>query len=216
MPTPTTKPRAAAVAQATAVIDAFPALYAAALLQRPARQARPARAPATTTATRALADDWLALLHAAQRRLHAGLAAPGRRRRRATSAPLRALFADAAAPRRLAGSAGARAARARTRRVAGGARRAPRACGASTRWIIPRNHRVEEALAAASDARRPRRRSSACSPRCAGPSTSDRGCARYAEPAPARGHGRLPDLLRHLIWVLLVGRAGLEPATKGL
>ncbi len=95
--------------------------------------------------TRALAADWLALLHAhavdftlAWRRLADAAAGD--------AAPLRALFADAAEPLiGLARSAGASAAR-----RAGGAGRCATARNARANpAYIPRNHQVEDALAAA-------------------------------------------------------------------
>ena len=85
-----------AVAQATAVIDAFPALYRAALL-RGQRAKLGLQRSDDDPADAALADDWLALLHAQQvdftlawRRLADAAAGD--------EAPLRALFADAQAP----------------------------------------------------------------------------------------------------------------------
>ncbi len=131
-----------AVAQVTEVIDTFPALHAAALLQ--GQRAKLGLDAGDDDAVRALADEWLALLHAqavdftlAWRRLADAAAGD--------AAPLRALFAAPAALdawlarwQALAGDPAAGAARAeRMRRV--------------NPWVIPRNHRVEEALAAASD-----------------------------------------------------------------
>ena len=103
-------------------------------------------------------------------------------------------------PRSMPGSsAGASAARARTtaRPDAGATARAARMRRVNP-WIIPRNHRVEEALAAASDARRPRPVRAAAGRAARSPSTRAPSRARYAEPAPRRGHGLLPDVLRHL------------------
>ncbi len=128
-----------AVAAATEVIDAFPALYGSAL-RRGQRAKLGLPAAVDDDAVGALADDWLALLHAqgvdftlAWRRL--ADAAEGR------DAPLRDQFVDRAALdawlarwRALGAAAGSAAA---MRRV--------------NPWIIPRNHRVEEALAAASE-----------------------------------------------------------------
>jgi len=148
----------AAVARAMTVLDAFPGWLEAHLREaRLARLGLPAPAPAAAAAAAdepadlALLDDWLGLLQSqgvdhtlGWRRL--ADAAEGR------AAPLQALFAE---PATLAPwlarwrarcaiidggqtSPGAAAARAAAMR-----RRSP--------WIIARNHRVEEALAAASD-----------------------------------------------------------------
>ena len=137
-----------AVADATAVIDAFPALYADALLQGQ----RAKLGLQQTTDDRgdtALAEDWLALLQ--QHRVDFTLAwhsladaATG------DEQALRALFVDPLAlnpwlerwharlSQETAGHPGEALARAtRLRQV--------------NPWIIPRNHRVEEALAAASE-----------------------------------------------------------------
>ncbi|WP_298828085.1 YdiU family protein [uncultured Piscinibacter sp.] len=139
-----------AVAQVTEVIDAFPGLYAAALLRGQRAKLGLFAAGADDDETdMALVSDWLALLHAqsvdftlAWRRL--ADAAEGR------EAPLRDLFVDRAA-------VDAWLARWRRRCARDDAAGAP---GASARvahmrranpWIIPRNHRVEEALAAATD-----------------------------------------------------------------
>jgi len=144
------EPEEAAV-QATAVIEAFPAAYRRHLLVGQRAKLGLQRADGTDDGADAtLADDWLALLHAG----HADFTLAWRRLADAAAgdaAPLRALFADASAPdawlarwrERCAredegGSQGAAVARAeRMRRV--------------NPWVIPRNHRVEEALAAASD-----------------------------------------------------------------
>ena len=176
------------------------------LLARPARQARPARADGADDADdAALADDWLALLHAgrvdftlAWRRL--ADAADG------DDAPLRALFAGAGGARRLA-RALARALRARGRARRGEARRAARAerMRRVNPWIIPRNHRVEEALAAASDdddlgpfdrlldaVRRPFDETRRQRPLC--------------RAGRRRGHRGLPHVLRHLICASSAGQ----------
>jgi uncharacterized protein YdiU (UPF0061 family) len=136
-----------AVAQVTEVIDAFPALYRAALLQ--GQRAKLGLQHAGDDAADAtLADDWLAMLHAhrvdftlAWRRLADAAAGD--------EAPLRQLFADAQAP-------DAWLARWRVRCTAEDG--APQACtGRAVRMrgvnplVIPRNQRVEEALAVASD-----------------------------------------------------------------
>ena len=102
-------------------------------------------------------------------------------------APLRAVFADPARHRTHGSRAGASAARARTKVRRGRATprpRVPRACAASIPCVIPRNQRVEEALAAASGRRRPRTvRPLARGP--ASPVRRDAPNAGYAEPAPA-------------------------------
>jgi uncharacterized protein YdiU (UPF0061 family) len=145
-----------ASAKAMQVIDAFPALYRGHLLrgQRAKLGLRHSEG-VDDGADASLADDWLAVLHAgradftlAWRRL--ADAADG------DEAPLRALFADARAPDAwlerwrercsqddrasspLRGEHGAAAARAERMRLV-------------NPWVIARNHRVEEALAAASD-----------------------------------------------------------------
>ncbi len=134
-----------AVAEATEVIDAFPALYRAALLQGQRAKLGLQRAD---DGDAALAADWLALLHAhgvdftlAWRRLADAAAGD--------DAPLRALFADREAP-------GAWLERWRARCAAEDADAHAAADRASRMrlvnpLVIPRNHRVEEALAAAQD-----------------------------------------------------------------
>jgi uncharacterized protein YdiU (UPF0061 family) len=177
-----------AIGRATEVIDAFPAQYRARLLDGQRAKLGLRRAdPADDAADASLADDWLALLHAqsvdftlAWRRL--GDAAAG------DEAPLRALFADT-------GPLDAWLARWRARcaaedgRAVGGT--APRtglerraAMNAANPRIVPRNHRVEEALAAASEEDRlePFERLLAALRR---PYDDADGLARYAEPAPA-------------------------------
>jgi uncharacterized protein YdiU (UPF0061 family) len=137
------------VALATEVIDAFPAWYDEAW--RAGQRAKLGLAVASTTRTRlgaqaddaALADDWLALLQAQRVDFTLGWrrladAAQG------DAAPLLSLFADAAPVhgwlerwrQRLAAEGGDVASRASAMRRA-------------SPWIIPRNHGVEEALAAA-------------------------------------------------------------------
>ena len=124
----------AAVARVTEVIDAFPAWFDERLLEGQRRKLGLADADAGDAA---LAADWLALLEAQAvdftlgwRRLADAAAGD--------EAPLRALFADAAA-------LGPWLARWRARGPDGARIRA------ANPWIIPRNHRVEEALAAAQD-----------------------------------------------------------------
>ncbi len=137
-----------AVAQATEVIDAFPAIFDAAW-----RRGQRAKLGLQhdSAADAALADDWLELLHGhgvdftlAWR--HLADAAAG------DEAPLRAHFADAQAP-------DAWLSRWRTRCAAedaaanadGSADERASRMKAVNPLVIPRNHRVEEALAAASE-----------------------------------------------------------------
>ena len=122
----------AAVAEATVVIDGFPAAYDGALREGQRRKLGLAAPDA------ALADDWLALLHTggadftlAWRRLADA--------REGREAPLRALFADAA---------GLDAWLSRWRAVCTAS---PAALRAANPLLIPRNHQVEAALAAASE-----------------------------------------------------------------
>ena len=136
-----------AVAQVTAVIDDFPARYRAALLagQR-AKLGLRADGDRHDDADTALADDWLALLHAqrvdftlAWRRLADAAAGD--------EAPLQALFDDSAPLRTWLTRWRARcegdAATSGTERAAAMRRVNP--------YVIPRNHLVEQALSAASD-----------------------------------------------------------------
>ncbi len=171
-----------AVADVTAVIDAFPALYAEALLQG-WRAKLGLQQAADDSGDAALAEDWLALLqqHAvdftlAWRRLADAAAGDAN--------PLHALFAEPAAvnpwlerwrdrcSQEDGGDSGAGLARAtRMRQV--------------NPWVIPRNHRVEEALAAASehgDLDLLERLLAALRQ----PYDEDPAFARYAEPAPAQ------------------------------
>jgi uncharacterized protein YdiU (UPF0061 family) len=143
-----------AVAMATEVIDAFPAQYRRHLLRgQRAKLGLLRGGPDVDSADAALCEDWLTLLRAGQvdftlgwRRLADAAAGD--------EAPLRALFADARAPDewlarwrdRCAsesdsahhGSANAGLARAKAMRSV-------------NPYVIARNHRVEEALVAASD-----------------------------------------------------------------
>ena len=146
-----------AVAEASAVIDAFPARYASALLagQR-AKLGLLHAGPANDAADTALADDWLALL----KRERVDFTLAWRRLADAAAGndvPLGALFTDAQAP--FAWLARWRA-RCAADDAAGGALATDLAQSAPTRarrlravnpFVIPRNHRVEEALAAASE-----------------------------------------------------------------
>jgi uncharacterized protein YdiU (UPF0061 family) len=168
----------AAVAQASAVIDAFPAWHADAVLAGQRGKLGVDAAPADDGADRRLAAGFLALLHA-QRVDHTlawralADAAEGR------DAPLRDLFFDrAAADAWLAGwhARGAQDPRAAAVRAAAMRAASPR--------IVPRNHRVEEALDAASDHGDlgPFERLLAALRR---PFDDDPALAPYAEPAPA-------------------------------
>jgi len=161
-----------AVAQVTEVIDVFPALFDAAL-----RRGQRAKLGLVTEQTddAALADDFLALLQAqavdftrAWRRL--ADAADG------DANPLRALFADAAPL-----DAWLARWQARCAQEADSGRAAR--LRAANPWVIPRNHRVEEALAAASehDDLAPFERLLAALRR---PFDEEPAVARYAEPAP--------------------------------
>jgi serine/tyrosine/threonine adenylyltransferase len=139
-----------AVAQATAVIDAFPGLFAAALLRGQRDKLGLFAATASDDAPdTALVDDWLALLLAQSVDFTIGWrrladAAEGR------DAPLRELFADGAVLDAWLSRWRERCARDDARDGPGAAARASRMRRASP-WLIPRNHRVEEALAAATD-----------------------------------------------------------------
>jgi len=143
-----------AVAMATEVIDAFPAQYRRHLL-RGQRAKLGLRRGETydDSADVALAEEWLTLLSTEQvdftlgwRRLADAAAGD--------EAPLRALFADARAPdpwlarwRARCASEGDGAERGS---ATAGIERSRAMCSVNP-WVIPRNHRVEEALAAASD-----------------------------------------------------------------
>ncbi len=157
-----------AVAQASEVIDAFPGWFEAALL---AGQRRKLGLAGEDSADAALASDWLALLHAQSVDFTLGWrrladAADG------DEAPLRALFAEPAALEPWL-------ARWRARGAHDGA-----AMRRANPWIIPRNHRVEEALAAATndDDLAPFEQLLAALRR---PWDEDAALAHYAEPAPA-------------------------------
>lgn len=172
-----------AVAQVTAVIDAFPGLYAAALLRgQRAKLGLFAAAADADIGDASLARDWLEGLHTqavdftlAWRRL--ADAAEG------TDAPLRALFAEPGAIDPWLARWRERCARDDAGGGPGATERAARMRRTSP-WIIARNHRVEEALAAATndgdlapfeqllDALR-------------SPFVETPEFARYAEPAPA-------------------------------
>ena len=176
-----------AVADATAVLEAFPAHFDAALragqraklgLQPWPAQPGASHPPAGNDPAVALADDWLALLHRQQvdhtlAWRHLADAAAG------DETPLRALFADPAALQPWLTRWRSLCA---VEDATSDAERAE-ALRAVNPWIIPRNHRVEEALAAASD-------HDDLGPferllhALQSPFTSDTRLARYAEPAP--------------------------------
>ena len=180
-----------AILQVTAVIDAFPARYAAALLQGqraklgllPVADAADGATDSRMHSDTVLAADWLALLQQQQVDFtlawcHLADAAAGETK------PLLALFAEPAAlapwlqrwQQRcalddVADSTAGQARAARMRQV--------------NPWIIPRNHRVEEALAAASEHAdlSPFKHLLAAVQR---PFTQDPAVALYAQPAPAQ------------------------------
>jgi uncharacterized protein YdiU (UPF0061 family) len=145
--------REQAIAMATEVTGAFPAQYRR-HLRRGQRIKLGLRGsdPEDASADTALVDDWLALLHAervdftlAWRRLADAAAGD--------EAPLRALFADARAPDAWLARWRARCAGESDNAVepvTAGIERA-QAMRSVNPIVIPRNHRVEEALAAASD-----------------------------------------------------------------
>jgi uncharacterized protein YdiU (UPF0061 family) len=137
-----------ALARATEVIDAFPNEFAEALLRgQRDKLGLFTASDSDDDADRALAADWLELLHTqavdftlAWRRL--ANAAEG------DDASLRALFSDPAALESWLGRWRERCARDDAASGRSAAERAVRIRRVSP-WIIPRNHRVEEALAAA-------------------------------------------------------------------
>jgi uncharacterized protein YdiU (UPF0061 family) len=168
-----------AVDGAMQIIDAFPAWYAAALLQgQRAKLGLCAATPADDDADTSLAEDWLALLHAqsvdftlAWRRLADAAAGD--------EASLQALFAEPAA-------LAPWLARWRQRNARDGVAPSERAVRMrqANPWIIPRNHKVEEALNAAmhDDDLVPFERLLAAVRR---PFDEDASLAAYAQPAPA-------------------------------
>lgn len=139
-----------AVERATEVIDEFGDMYDAALLRgQRAKLGLFAASSADDAGDAALAADWLGLLRSAKADFtlawrHLADAAEGR------EAPVRSLVPDT-------GALDAWLARWRERCDADAARGGPDATERARRmrraspWIIPRNHRVEEALAAASN-----------------------------------------------------------------
>ena len=172
-----------AVAQVTEVIDAFPAAYTAALLQgQRAKLGLLAATPADDADDTALAEAWLALLHAQRVDFTLGWrrvadAAEGR------DAALKALFADTAPLDIWLARWRERCARDDAAGAAGGPARAARMRRASP-WLIARNHRVEEALAAAQNDNdlEPLQRLLAALRQ---PFDETPALAAYAEPAPA-------------------------------
>ena len=135
-----------AVTQVTAVIDDFPALYAAALLQGQ-RAKLGLQSAGGTAQDMALAAAWLVLLQQHQvdftlawRRLCNAAAGDAN--------PLRALFADPTVVNPWLTQWQSRCAQDDIGNPNATAERATRMRRANP-WVIPRNHRVEEALAAA-------------------------------------------------------------------
>jgi len=139
-----------AVTQATEIIDAFPGYYAAALLRgQRAKLGLVVEGAVSDAADTALVQDWLALLqkHEVDFTLawrHLCAAAEGR------DETLHRLFSDAAG---LDGWLARWRERCSRDDAAGGPGPQQRAAAMrrTNPWIIARNHRVEEALAAASD-----------------------------------------------------------------
>jgi uncharacterized protein YdiU (UPF0061 family) len=175
--------RQRAVAQALEVIDAFPDRHAAALLRgQRAKLGIGAATPADDEADASLAAEWLALLHAQAVDFtlawwHLADAAAGR------DAALRALFADAAALQPWLDRWHERLGRDDASAAVSAADRAARMRRVNP-WIIPRNHHVEHALAAASndDDLAPFERLLAALRR---PFEQSNELAPFAEPAPA-------------------------------
>jgi uncharacterized protein YdiU (UPF0061 family) len=145
-----------AMAEALRVVDAFPAVYRRHLLGgERAKLGLQRVAGGDDAADTRLADDWLALLHAG----HVDFTLAWRRLADAAGgddAPLRALFSSAGTDQ---GTLDGWLERWRERCTREDEGAAPGG-GAAARgermrrvnpWLIPRNHRVEEALAAASD-----------------------------------------------------------------
>src|ERR1700686_4971234 len=143
-----------AVARATELIVAFPAQYRRQLLRGQRRKLGLRREEAgDDSIDTMLAEDWLTLLHAHRvdftlgwRRL-AGAAA-------GDETPLRALFADACAPdawlARWQARCASESGNAKQASAIAGIERAKAICSVNP-IVIARNHRVEQALAAASD-----------------------------------------------------------------
>jgi uncharacterized protein YdiU (UPF0061 family) len=172
--------QAHAVALANDVLTAFPDHYRTSLLAGQRMKLGLHRGePDDDGADAALAEDWLALLHAGRVDFTLGWrrladAADG------DEAPLRALFADAHAPDEWLVRWRARCAS----EPSVGALERANAMRSVNPWIIARNHRVEEALAAASEQGdlAPFQRLLAA---IAQPYVDAPAFAAYAEPAPA-------------------------------
>jgi uncharacterized protein YdiU (UPF0061 family) len=169
---------AEAVRLAMEVIDAFPARYAAHQLAGQ-RAKLGIDAGGDAVADGALVADWLALLQSQ----HVDFTLAWRRLADAAAgddAMLRALFVDAAV---LDGWL----ARWRDRAARDGGDASERAAGMrrASPWIIPRNHRVEEALAAASANERDLAPFERLLDAVRRPYDEEPGLAFYAEPAPA-------------------------------
>ena len=164
-----------AVAQVTAMIDDFPALYAQALLQG---QRAKLGLQQADEGDAALAEGWLALLQQ-----HGVDFTLGWRRLADAAAgdanPLRALFAEASAVNPWLQRWQARCAL----EGGDGAQRAARMRQVNP-WIIPRNHRVEEALTAATANDLGPFDSLLAALRR--PYDEDTALAGYAQPAPAQ------------------------------
>ncbi|MCW7538427.1 YdiU family protein [Aquabacterium sp. A7-Y] len=173
---------ARAVAQATEVIDDFPALYQAAFLKRQRdKLGLQQSSPDDDDHDLALADDWLTLLSGQEIDFTLGWrrladAAEG------NEAPLRGLFADTAGLDAWLQRWRARCEREDQDAAAGGSRRAVRMRRVNP-WLIPRNHLVEEALAAASGSD-DLTLFNAMLKAIADPYRETPEHARYAEPAP--------------------------------
>ncbi|HEX7436154.1 MAG TPA: YdiU family protein [Caldimonas sp.] len=140
-----------AAAQATRVIEAFPTVYRRHLLSGQRAKLGLQRVNGADDAADArLADDWLAVLNAG----HADFTLAWRGLADAAAgddAPLRALFADATAPEAWLARWRDRCAREDEGAPASGGAARAECMRRINPWVIPRNHRVEEALAAASD-----------------------------------------------------------------
>ena len=171
-----------AVAQVTAVLDEFPALFAAVLLQGQ-RSKLGLQQAVDDAGDQALVDEWLALLQQHQVDFtlawhQLGQAAQG------DANPLRALFTEAPTVNPWLARWQARCRQEDAGTSTAAAARAPRMRGVNP-WIIPRNHRVEEALAAASehDDMGPFNQLLAALQL---PFSQDIALARYAQPAPPK------------------------------
>jgi len=177
-----------AAAQAMQVIDEFPAVYARHLLagQR-AKLGLRASEGGDDAADAALADAWLSLLQAQ----HVDFTLAWRRLADAAAGdevPLRALFADAGPVDDWLGRWRERCRRDDDAAPAPGSDRgADRAAGIRrvSPWIIARNHRVEEALAAASASDGDLAEFDRLLDAVRAPYDESPEHARYAEPAPA-------------------------------